>query len=360
MRKCTTLNTNVRPRILLVSHNSNLSGAPISLAQLAKGLVSLGYAPLLVLPKSGPVEQFLQQWKVEYAVLKTPNAILDYLRIIRRFKPDVVHVNSLVKTWPVLLARLCGKPTIWHVREYLGKKRGYARLIHLTSKKVVLVSQEQGILFQGMPNAVVVPNGIAVGMYENLSPAPDIRRNGAKIFVVYVGTIEPRKGLFVLAQTAALLKDRPWIHFLVAGDAPKKHEAYKLKVYDYIRTQDLQKRIHFLGYRNDIPSILAAADILLHPAFFEVFPRVVLEAMATRLPIIATRVGGIPEMIENGVSGYLVDAGDFRAMARYVRELDEHGTLRKNLGSNGYERARKKFSLASHVEKIVEIYESMI
>lgn len=354
------MSVHAHPRILLVSHNSNLSGAPISLAQLAKGLVFRNFSPLLVLPKPGPIEKFLKQWHVDYVILKRPNAVIDFLRIVRRFKPDVVHVNSLVKTWPVLVSRCVRKPVVWHVREYLGEKRAYARLIHTLAHRVILISKQQFQLFQGMKRAVLVPNAVDLTLYENVVPADDIRKAPAHTIVCYIGSIEPRKGLIELARAAQHLKNFPSIHFVVAGDAPKVHMMYKQEIVDYLRKNSLLERFHMLGFRQDIPRVLRASDILCHPVYIEAFGRVIIEAMASKLPVIASRVGEIPSIVEDGKTGFLVDPGDHRGIAEAVLRVAQDEALKNELGRNGYEIVKRRFGLDTHVDKIAEVYTDVL
>ncbi len=354
------MSAHAHPRILLVSHNSNLSGAPISLAQLAKGLVFRDFSPLLVLPKPGPIEKFLKQWKVEYVVLKRPNDVIDFLRIVRHFKPDVVHVNSLVKTWPVLVSRCVRKPVVWHVREYLGEKRAYAWLIHMLANRVILISKQQFQLFQGMKRAVVVPNAVDLTLYKNVVPADDIRKVPAHTIVCYIGSIEPRKGLIELARAAQHLKNVPNIHFVVAGDAPKIHMMYKQEIVDYLKKNSLLDRFHLLGFREDVPQVLAASDILCHPVYIEAFGRVIVEAMASKLPVIASRVGEIPSIVENGKTGFLVNPGDHRGIADALLRIAENKALKNELGRNGYESVKRRFCLDTHVDKIEEVYADVL
>jgi glycosyltransferase involved in cell wall biosynthesis len=358
----TVKRTKENKTVFLVSHNSNLSGAPISLAQLARALPLFGYKPLYLLPKQGPIEPLLQEWGVEYVVLRRGRNIAHFMQLVRQKRPLVIHVNSLVKTWPVLVSRLLQKPVVWHVREYLGEKKLYARLIHMVSSRVILVSREQFSLFDGMPKAVLVPNGIDLSQYGNILPADivDGIKPHVRTIITYIGAIEPRKGLLVLAQAAELLKNSPWIHFAVVGDAPERHLEYKREVVGFIHSSGLQDRFHFLGWRQDIPQILAGSDALCHPAYREVFPRVILEAMVSRIPVIASNVGGIPEMIESGMNGILFKAGDYRALAKGIVRIDENEGIKIGMGRHGHRKAQNEFSSEIHAEKISHVYSSMV
>jgi len=348
--------------VFLVSHNSNLSGAPISLAHLARKLPLFGYNPVYILPKEGPIESILKEWNIEYIILRKPGLVLDYIRIMKKRNPSIIHVNSLVNTWPVLISRFLRRPVVWHVREYLGNKKLYARLIHMLAHRIILISGEQYRLFNGMQKAALVPNGIDLSLYENIKPAPIIDKliNDVRTIITYVGTIEPRKGLYVLAQAAELLSDSPWIHFVVVGDAPERYGGYKKQVMDFIKAKGLRSRFHFLGSRKDVPEILAASDALCHPAFIEVFPRVILEAMAIKIPVIASKVGGITEMVENSKSGFLFEPGDFSSLARTIETIDSNKKRKNEMGKYAHLKVKREFSIEIHTRKIAQTYESLL
>jgi glycosyltransferase involved in cell wall biosynthesis len=310
----------------------------------------------LVLPENGPIEKILKQWNVDYVILKRPNDLVDFFRIIRRFKPDVVHVNSLVKTWPVLASRCARMNVVWHVREYMGNKRAYAGLIHMLAHRVILISHQQFQLFHGMKRARLVPNAVDLALYENVFSADDIRTSPGHTIVTYIGSIEPRKGVIELARAASRLKNFPRIHFFVAGDASKIHLKYKQEIVDYLGEHSLFDRFHLLGFREDIPRVLAASDILCHPVYIEAFGRVIIEAMASKLPVIASRVGEIPSIVEDGMTGFLVDPGDHRGIADAVLQIAENKALKSKMGISGYERVKGRFDLDTHLEKIEALY----
>jgi glycosyltransferase involved in cell wall biosynthesis len=171
-----------------------------------------------------------------------------------------------------------------------------------------------------------------------------------------VGTIEPRKGLKVLAQAAALLGDEPAIHFIVVGDSKPGADAYKREVLEIVEKKGMQGRFSFLSWRKDVPEILASSDIFCHPASIEAFGMVILEAMASGLPVIATEVGEIPDMVEQGVSGRLVEAGDSHALATAIAELATDDAARKRMGQAGRARVRSLYSLELQVRRIAGLY----
>ncbi|MGQ9720653.1 MAG: glycosyltransferase family 4 protein [Candidatus Jordarchaeum sp.] len=367
-------------KVFLVSHNSNLSGAPVSLLQLARILPDFGFYPLFILPKSGPIQEMIKSSEVNFIILKRPR-VVSFIKMILKEKPLLVHINSVVNTWPVLISRMFKKPVVWHVREYLGRKKYYARLIHFLANRVILISKEQFKLFSGMKKAVFIPNGVDIKIYEDKSPSKlfmnyesnvfikekklsshsDFSEKGRKRTVIcFIGSIEPRKGLMVLVRAAELLKEMKDIYFFIVGDAKGKYLGYKAEVLRYIEKKNLYNMFYFLGYRSDIPGILAASDILCHPALTEVFGRVVIEAMAAGLPVVATKVGEMREIVEDGKTGLLVPPEDHVALAMALKSLIVDKKSRTSMGIAGRERVKRKYNIKLHAKRVSEVYVSLL
>jgi glycosyltransferase involved in cell wall biosynthesis len=344
-------------KVLLFSHNASLTGAPLVLANVARLLPSEGFQPFVVLAKPGPLEAVLSDGGIRFTALRHQNDFLQFLAILRREKPALVHVNSLVKTWPVLAARLGGVPVVWHVHEQLGGKRFYARLIHLLAYRVLLIAKRQHELFSGLRHATYVPNGVDPERFAGVKP---LQFEGGKTVVAFVGTIEPRKGLDVLVRAASLLGDVPDLLFVVVGEPKPEDRWYEREVLDSVRCCGLEERFLFMGRRKDVAEILAGSDMLCHPAYVEAFGMVVLEAMAAKLPVVATRVGEIPHLVRHGTSGLLVEKGDALGLAESIAALAADTQLRRDMGRAGYERVRAEFTLQGQVRAITRVYRDLL
>jgi glycosyltransferase involved in cell wall biosynthesis len=344
-------------------------------------LPDFGFYPIFILPESGPIQGMIISQKVDLKILKKPRFI-SFIRMIIKEKPYLVHVNSLVNTWPVLISRILKKPVIWHVRENLGKKRNYARLIHFLADRVILISEEQFKLFRGMKKAVFIPNGVDISLYEgktlsklfisyegNISIEKEkglsylskfTKKSRERTVICFIGSIEPRKGLMILVRAAELLKEMKDIYFFVVGDAQDKYLGYKAEILRFIEEKDLCDKFYFLGSRSDIPEILTASDILCHPALIEVFGRVVIEAMAAGLPVVATEVGEIREIVEDGKTGLLVPPEDPFALARALERLIIDKEARKRMGIAGRERVKRNYDIKLHAARVSEVYKSLL
>ncbi|MBN2322410.1 MAG: glycosyltransferase family 4 protein [Spirochaetes bacterium] len=349
-------------KVLFFSHASDLSGAPIALVRLAGLLPGHGYRPLVLLPCPGPLEAVLKKRKTAYRILRKPFSVLDFLSILKKKRPDIVHVNSLVKSWPVLAARLLRVPVVWHVHEYLGQKKLYAGIIHAVSDGVILISNEQYSLFTGKPKAVRIPNGIETDCYGRRESVPKKKgpfREKDETVVLYIGRIEQNKGLIVLARAAALLRGRS-IRYLVAGGVPGGASRYMAEVSFYLTRHGLEDSFSFLGYRQDIPDILSGADILCHPSYSDTFPLVVLEAMAAGLPVVGTSVGEVPFMVENARTGFVLEPGDHEALARRLWQLASDPDLRRRMGAEAQVRVKELFDIRVHAARMAAFYDTVI
>ncbi|MHC1729260.1 MAG: glycosyltransferase [Syntrophobacteraceae bacterium] len=147
--------------------------------------------------------------------------------------------------------------------------------------------------------------------------------------------------------------DRPVV--ALAGDGPMRQEFCELA-----ERLGLQKHVHFLGQRRDIPDLLHAADISVLPTLSDAFPLFVLESMAAGLPVIASNVDGVPEMVTDGENGLLIPLGDASALAEAISSLSKDSHRAKEMGISGYNRLIKDFDLDLRVEKELALYKKLI
>ncbi|MCA9066044.1 MAG: glycosyltransferase family 4 protein, partial [Planctomycetaceae bacterium] len=161
-------------------------------------------------------------------------------------------------------------------------------------------------------------------------------------------------------QTALRAIDRartscPQIRLVIVGDGEKRTEIERT-----IRERRLEQHVRLAGTRSDIASLLAAADVCLLSSISEGIPLTIIEAMAARLPVVATAVGGIPEMIEHGVTGYLARAGDEDSLANHLLQLHRNPLLREKMGQTSERKAQQQFSLDGMIQQYREVYREML
>jgi glycosyltransferase involved in cell wall biosynthesis len=269
-------------------------------------------------------------------------------KVARRFKPHVIHTHCYVTRYTLGIEA----PVMVHTVHNLATSEVglVGRLFHRYAfRRGVLpvavgaaVARSFHHLYGSSP-AAVIPNGIDLARFWR----PELRENWRKangfasddLLIVSVGRLEAQKNPCALANAMAGVSHA---QLLLVGQGPLRAKLLG------------RERVHLLGVRADIPDILASADVFALASDWEGLPLAVLEAMAAGLPVAATRVGCIPEVVEDGGTGFLIPAGDGEALASALRRLAGDARLRKEMGEAGRARA-KHFDL----QAMVDGYESL-
>ena len=167
--------------------------------------------------------------------------------------------------------------------------------------------------------------------------------------------LAPEKGHRVLLQAAARLDTaHPDVHYLLLGDGPLRQQLQA-----QVSECGLHARVHFLGFRQDIPRLLAASDLAVLPSFVEGVPAAILEAMASGLPVIATNVGGVREVLIDGAMGRIISPGNADQLAQALQQLLRAGhEQRRAMGRRAQDHVRAHFSLEQITASIFALYEA--
>ncbi len=211
------------------------------------------------------------------------------------------------------------------------------------------------------PKAVTVYNGINADVFNPQVIDGDIRDElGLREDVVVIGSIgaiEKNKGQRYLLEAIAKLKTEGIgnIVCIVCGTGPEE-ENLKRFVYE----KGIADIVLFLGYRDDIPRILKILDIIIITSFHESFSMSTVEAMAMEVPVIATNVGGIPEVVDNGKTGILVPPGNVDALCKAMKYLIQNPEIGINMGKKGRQRVLERFTIEENVRKTEQIFLQML
>jgi glycosyltransferase involved in cell wall biosynthesis len=171
-----------------------------------------------------------------------------------------------------------------------------------------------------------------------------------------VGRFSPQKNPLDWIKIAGILGNKlPDCHFLLVGDGPMRVE-----VENELAAQKISDRTILTGLRRDVPNMMAAMDVFLLTSLWEGLPRVIPQAMAMRLPIVAYRVDGTAEIIQNGETGYLCTPGKISGVADHCLNLLSNPALRLQLGQNGRELATREFNVQHMVNQIANLYEDLL
>jgi len=205
----------------------------------------------------------------------------------------------------------------------------------------------------------VVPDGIDFTPYKKAVSSDYLRREIScspdNFLVGIVAHLADHKGHKYLIQATKLLKEvAPKIKVIIVGEGPLKMELNR-----QVKEIDVEDMVFFLGFRKDVPQILASLDLFVLSSHMEGMGSILMDAMACRLPVVATKVGGIPEVVIQGETGLLVPPRRPSALAKSILKLYNDRTLASRLGERGYEVVHQKFSAESMADKIINVYDTL-
>lgn len=328
------------------------------------------FRPVLMLPKAGPIIQELTDRGIDYVIwgpltemgnvgagLK---ALWRMMRFIRREKIDLIHVNHADSWRPaeLMAARLMGVPVITHMHTIDDNPTPYVR--HSTAILAVsdYVAKHSAAL---RATKFVVYNPVDLARFD---AARNIRRElgfgNDEVLVSFVGQIRIIKGVGDFIAMAHKICD-PRARFLIAGECrdPRKFEgAYsEADLKDAFAGDD---RLRYLGYLERVEDLYLTSDIIVMPSRWqEPLGLIGIEAGACGRPVVATRSGGIPEVVVEGETGYLVEIGDVEALAERTARLIGDASLRKRMGEAARRRVESGFTTAP-VRVLESIYQRMV
>jgi glycosyltransferase involved in cell wall biosynthesis len=367
-------------RVAWLFEYPTLHGGERSLLATLLVLRQQGIEPVALAPRSGALAEQLTgsgvplvQFDVMERGRRLPRDLLrtSLLAQLTALRPALQHANSLSMgrlSGPV--ANGAGLPSITHLRDIVGLSAAAVADLNCHTR-LLAVSQatcefhvRQGVAADRMH---VCYNGVDLGVFR---PRPSTgwlhRRLGLPddaIFVATIGQLVMRKGHDVLVRAAARAKDRlPNVHWLIIGERhSQKAEAiaYEASLHAAMAAADLASRFHFLGTLQSVADVLPELALLVHPARQEPLGRVLLEAAATGVPIVATDVGGTREIFPNSTMARLVEANDDEALAAAMIELIESPLVRERLSLAARRRMEKRFDIRQAAEALVQHYSAM-
>jgi glycosyltransferase involved in cell wall biosynthesis len=192
----------------------------------------------------------------------------------------------------------------------------------------------------------MIPNGVDLGAYQPVPERGRIRR------IVTVANLRPEKGHdTLLAAAPAIVERHPDVEFCFVGDGPLRTTLAR-----DVEARGLAARVTFMGQRTDVPALLASSDLFVLPSRSEACPNGVLEAMAAGLPVVAARVGGVPELIESGTSGVLVNPNDPTALSRALLSVMDRPSYAHSLGRAARRQVERRFSFDRMIAGFEQLY----
>jgi glycosyltransferase involved in cell wall biosynthesis/protein-tyrosine-phosphatase len=359
------------------------AGAEVQLATTASYLAGRSDLQVVaVLFNEGRLAKTLRQLPIEVAVIdETRHRSAPIVAVLARFlrdrRIDVVHTHRNKDTvLGVIAARLAGVPhvvrTMHGLREPLTgwnrvKYAAYEWLDTATLRwcvdRVIVVSDRMAgaLTASGYPASVVttIRNGIDLEHARGDRSAGDMKHQlavgDATIVIGTVGRLSPVKGQDVFLRAAKMiLHHEPGARFVIAGDGPLERDLKTLAT-----RLGIDSACRFLGARDDVPDVMAALDVFVLPSLDEGMPMALLEAMALGTPVVASGVGGIPELIHDGASGLLVPPRDAPALADAILKLARDREWAGRLGAQARRIVERDFSHRQNGQALVDLYQSV-
>jgi glycosyltransferase involved in cell wall biosynthesis len=363
-------------RIVHLTASTFFGGPERQMLGLARHLPADCRTSFVSFPEGGRCQEFLKhvRWNgfdgqsLRRDTPNLPGAALELSNYLNRFDADVLLCHGYkANIVGRIAARQNGIPAIAVSRGWTGENRKvrlYEALdrLHLRyMDRIVCVSQGQArkVRRAGAPpgKIVVIPNAARLGAFE--APDPEAREELESLFdrnceriVVGAGRLSTEKGVAVLIDAAKrVIESDSGARFVVFGEGAQRPMLERM-----IGEADLEGLFVLPGFRGDLDRLLPCADLFVLPSFTEGLPNVILEAGAASVPVVATAVGGTPEVVADGRTGFLIPPDDAEIMAEKIVELLADDTRRKQMGEAGRRLVAKHFTFEAQAAAYMQLF----
>lgn len=309
-----------------------------------------------------PIGSYQRERKSAADIIKflwfTPPVLLKLYRIAK--DADLIYANSTkLFIWSAIVGSMANTPVIWHLHnllidnksrmlvEFFGKWRSV--------KKIIAVSHATKKHYERLGDKIeVIYNGIDTAQFTAAPHGTDMPGKTKKIGII--ADLLPIKGHDTLIKAIPRIKKKVPVHLMIVGASADNNVEYEMKIKRLVRELDLGQDVEFMGYRSDVPDILKSLDLVVVPSSsFEACPMAVLEAYACGVPVIGSDMGGIPELIEEGKTGYIFKARDVDDLAEKILLIFENPQLYVKMRINSRKIAEERFDLRESAKKIESI-----
>ncbi len=369
-------------KILLVIGQLGFGGAERQLLYLLQRLDRRRFDPLLCVLSPGEMIPGFRSLGIPIVVLKRylPRydifPLLGLLALTRRWRPDLIHsFLTLANFFAFITSRICRIPLLVAERNVEPLVGGNNNCFHHWINRLV-VSRAEAIVANSRAGAAMVvetqgtrpervysvPNGINVKAFDHLKSPQAMRRElglAPDLFTIgIIGSLVGKRkdhDTFFRAMQSLTQRSNRRFQIVCVGGGPKLEETRALA-----RELGLEERTCFTGVRTDVPEILGALDLVVSSSQWEGMPNAIMEAMAAVKPVVATAVGGTPELVIPGETGLLVPPQDPEAMAQACQQMLEHPRRAVGMGRAGRSRIEKFFSIEKMVTDTEKIYQRLL
>ena len=378
------------PRVLLVITKGSWGGATRYVYDLARGLKEKGHAVAVAYGDEGPLEALLHREDIRtfrisgltrnIGILREFRALYDLLRCIRKWNPDIVHVNSSKGGIGACAGRLLGKRVVFTTHGWAFNERRplLAKLILkavyffilILSHATIAVSDAVARPVEQWPFVRKKIHRITLGIdasrrvlsakeakEELVARLPQLQKHKEKRWLLTIAELHDSKGVDVMLAGLVFLKKRyrDSLHYVIIGEGEERRKLESL-----VTSYEIGDMVSFAGFVPDASRLLSAGEVFALPSRTEALGYVLLEAGLAGVPVVASRVGGVPEVLEHDVSGILVSAESPSALETAIVSLLEDTARGKRYAAALKQRVENNFSLARMIQKTQELYDSVL
>jgi len=356
--------------ILQILPSLKIGGVETGTVDLAGYLVEQGHSAV-VISGGGPLVEELKRRKASHYTLPVDKkSLFNSVRMIRRVSEiirkeeiDIVHARSRVPAWIAFFAcKITKRPFVTtahghYKRHFLSQVMSWGRVVIVASHAMA----KHMINSFGVPLDVIrlIPRGVDLSRFSYIDQS---ERVSVDFTVGMVSRITPLKGhaCFLKAVSIAY-RAVPKLKVLVVGEAPKGKDRYRQELQLLMKRLGLTRVVEFTGAKKDISNLLGRFDVLVSSTITpEAFGRSIIEAQARGIPVIATKVGGVVDIIEDRKNGLLVNPEDPKSMAEAIIELYKDAELRRALAQNARKKVEEEYTLAQMADRTLAVYREVL
>jgi glycosyltransferase involved in cell wall biosynthesis len=299
-----------------------------------------------------------------------PGMVLKLGRLLRRERIDILHLHMMQATIVGgLAAKVASRPKVVVTKHYTDELsnqsaiiKGFDNHFTQTADSVVAISNyvKSDMMKLSVPGVkiTVIHNGTDIKEFDRRAEGtqgPDLNAGGGPPLIGTVGSLTERKGhRYFFEAIPEIIRKKPDVHFIVIGEGPQKQQLEHLRI-----SLGLEDRLTMLGFQENVVPLLKQMDLYVHPSVHEPFGIAILEAMAAGRPVVASSVEGIPEIVIDGETGYLVEPGNAMQLSRAICDLLEDKDKIERMGRAGRYRVENLFPIERTVREYERLYDAI-
>ncbi|MDD5432867.1 MAG: lipopolysaccharide heptosyltransferase II [Candidatus Omnitrophica bacterium] len=356
--------------ILQILPELNVGGVETGTLDLAKYLIRLNHKAVVISSGGQLVKELESLGAKHYQLPVNKKSIISIFKmipfvvnVIIKEKIDIVHARSRVPAWIAYFACRRTKTVFittchgYYKKHYFSQVMGWGKRVIVLSNVIARHMIDDFLVPHD--RIKLIPRSVDLERFKYIDPRT---KRGKEFNIGIIGRITPLKGhLHFIKAMAKVARVVPNIKIWIVGEASSSKESYKEEIQVLVKRLGLWHCTEFLGVQRDIPEILSHLDlVVLATTTHEAFGRVIVEAQASGVPVVATEVGGVVDIIENNKNGLLVPPGDPVSMAEAVIKIIKDPELANCLALKAYEKVQEKYNVELMVRNTLDVYKDAL